>query len=90
MRLRDKPHVEEARYQRRLRTALGLCSAVGLVSIVLIVIEVYALLALQFCDGENVMSLFWSTWAMLQLGSVIAILGIVLALWHHIYEVRQP
>ena len=90
MRIRDKPPVDEARYQKRLRTALALCSGVFLTSVVFIVIEVHALLALQFCEGENCMSLFWSTWTMLQLGSVIAILVIVLALWHHIYEVRHP
>ncbi|TLD27011.1 hypothetical protein PspLS_04479 [Pyricularia sp. CBS 133598] len=48
------------------------------VSVVMVVIEVYALLALQFCDGEDLMSLYWATWTMLQFGSVIAIFGIIL------------
>ncbi|RYO76277.1 hypothetical protein DL766_000536 [Monosporascus sp. MC13-8B] len=90
MMLRNKPHVEEAALRKKLRVALALSAAIFLATAAICVVEVYALLALQFCDGEDLMSLFWSTWTMLQLGSEIAILGVVLALWHSIVEIRHP
>lgn len=90
MRFKDKPDVDPAAYRRKLKVSLIVCSAIFLITAVFCVMEVYALLALQFCDGENLMSLFWATWTMLQLGSEMAILGIVLALWHSIVEIRHP
>ncbi|KAL2158495.1 hypothetical protein VTH06DRAFT_4262 [Thermothelomyces fergusii] len=52
--------------------------------------EVYALMALQFCDGEDLMSLYWSTWTMLQVGSLIAILGILLAIFNGLRGNKNP
>ncbi|KAM0286982.1 hypothetical protein ACHAQH_000667 [Verticillium albo-atrum] len=52
--------------------------------------EVFALLALQFCDGEDLMSLYWSTWTMIQVGSLIAVCGIVLALMHTLRDRKNP
>jgi hypothetical protein len=52
--------------------------------------EVYALLALQFCDGEDLMSLYWSTWTMLQLGSLVAIAGIILSVYNGIRGNKNP
>ncbi|KAI2621211.1 hypothetical protein GGR54DRAFT_92676 [Hypoxylon sp. NC1633] len=87
---RDKPGYREDKFRKKLKASLAWCTVLFLVAAVMLVIEVYALLALQFCDGEDLMSLYWSTWTMLQLGSEIAILGIDLALWHHIYDIRHP
>ncbi|KAI1482310.1 hypothetical protein F4774DRAFT_308994 [Daldinia eschscholtzii] len=66
------------------------CTLLFSIAAVFLVIEVFALLALQFCDGEDLMALYWATWTMLQLGSEIAILGVVLALWHHLSNIRLP
>lgn len=52
--------------------------------------EAYALLALQFCDGEDLMSLYWSTWMMIQVGSLIAMVGIILAMCHSLKESKHP
>ena len=52
--------------------------------------EAYALLALQFCDGEDLMSLYWSTWTMIQVGSLIAMVGIILAMLHSLKNSRHP
>ncbi|KAI1470886.1 uncharacterized protein F4812DRAFT_456896 [Daldinia caldariorum] len=71
-------------------TAITWCTLLFSLAAVFLVIEVFALLALQFCDGEDLMALYWATWTMLQLGSEIAILGVVLALWHHLSNVRLP
>ncbi|CAJ2512741.1 Uu.00g008600.m01.CDS01 [Anthostomella pinea] len=90
MTYRETPNYSEEKFRRKLKVSLGCSSTLFLVAAVLLVMEVYALLALQFCDGEDLMSLYWSTWTMLQLGSEIAILGIVLALWHHLCDVKHP
>ncbi|KAI2464565.1 hypothetical protein F4781DRAFT_67456 [Annulohypoxylon bovei var. microspora] len=90
MRYREKPEYCEDTFRRKLKVSLAWCTALFLIAAILLVFEVFSLLALQFCDGEDLMSLYWSTWTMLQLGSEIAILGINLALWHQLCNVRQP
>lgn len=52
--------------------------------------EGFSLLALQFCDGENLISLYWSTWTMIQVGSLIAMMGIILAMAHSLRNRRHP
>lgn len=61
-----------------------------MVSTVVVVMEAFALLALQFCDGEDLMSLYWSTWTMIQIGSLIAMTGIILALLHSLWDSKHP
>ncbi|OAR02208.1 hypothetical protein LLEC1_01128, partial [Akanthomyces lecanii] len=78
------------RLQTRLRTCLGICTVCVLISTVIVVMEVYTLLALQFCDGEDLMSLYWSTWTMIQLGSLIAMVGVILAMVHTLRNKRHP
>jgi hypothetical protein len=75
---------------KRLRTYIILCFACVCVSTVIVIMEAYALLALQFCDGEDLMSLYWSTWTMIQVGSLIAMVGIILALLHSLSNRRHP
>ncbi|KAG5923637.1 hypothetical protein E4U42_004904 [Claviceps africana] len=75
-RLRNNAHQRA----KALKTYILLTVLCVLVSTVVVILEAFALLALQFCDGEDLMSLYWSTWTMLQVGSLIALLGIVLAL----------
>ncbi|KAG8410906.1 hypothetical protein J3458_016472 [Metarhizium acridum] len=73
-----------------LRTYIYICLGCLAVSTVVVVMEAYALLALQFCDGEDLMSLYWSTWTMLQVGSLIAIVGVILALCHNLRNRKHP
>ncbi|CEJ80425.1 hypothetical protein VHEMI00606 [[Torrubiella] hemipterigena] len=73
-----------------LKKYILLCSICVLVSTVIVTMEAYALLALQFCDGEDLMSLYWSTWTMMQIGSLIAIVGIILAMFHTLQDRRHP
>ncbi|KAI1658374.1 hypothetical protein F4813DRAFT_47188 [Daldinia decipiens] len=90
MMYREKHGFCEDEFRRRVKIGLAWCTLLFLIAAVLLVIEVYALLALQFCDGEDLMALYWSTWTTLQLGSEIAILGVVLSLWHHLSNVQLP
>ncbi|EDO65289.1 hypothetical protein GE21DRAFT_1123 [Neurospora crassa] len=77
-------------YRHKMQRCLLICTGYFLLSIIALVMEVYALLALQFCDGEDLMSLYWSTWTMLQVGSLIAILGIILATFNAIRDRKNP
>ena len=86
----EKPDVSDEKLRRRITSALWATFSLFLLAGVILVIEVFCLLALQFCDGEDLMSLYWATWTMLQLGAEIAILGVILALWHHLWHLRQP
>ncbi|GKT54924.1 hypothetical protein ColTof4_08216 [Colletotrichum tofieldiae] len=52
--------------------------------------EVFTLMALQFCDGEDLMSLYWSTFTMIQVGSLIAVCGVILALVHQLRQRKNP
>lgn len=59
-------------------------------STVIVIMEAYAIMALQFCDGEDLISLYWSTWTMIQVGSLIAMVGIILALVNSLSNRRHP
>ncbi|OAA49224.1 hypothetical protein ISF_09436 [Cordyceps fumosorosea ARSEF 2679] len=76
--------------QKRLRLCICICTCCVLASTVIVVMEAYALLALQFCDGEDLMSLYWSTWTMIQVGSLIAIVGVILAMIHSLRNKQHP
>jgi len=52
--------------------------------------EVYVLMALQFCDGEDLMSLYWSTWTVLQLGSLVVIAGVLLSVYNNRHGNKNP
>lgn len=67
-----------------------MCLACVVVSAGVVIMEAFALLALQFCDGENLISLYWSTWTMTQVGSLIAMMGIILAMAHSLGNRRHP
>lgn len=90
MKYAEESDHDKVELRRKLKLAIAYTSALFIVAGVAVVIEVFSLLALQFCDGEDLMSLYWSTWTMLQLGAEIAILGVVLALYHALFDIRHP
>ncbi|KAK3987404.1 hypothetical protein QBC44DRAFT_119137 [Cladorrhinum sp. PSN332] len=77
-------------YRNRMRKCFYICSLYASISVVAVVMEVYALMALQFCDGEDLMSLYWSTWTMLQVGSLIAVFGILLSVSNSLRGRKNP
>ncbi|KAL6876285.1 hypothetical protein HDV57DRAFT_158061 [Trichoderma longibrachiatum] len=86
---------EQFRHEPRRRTRMLvrymlMCLACVVVSAAVVVMEGFSLLALQFCDGENLISLYWSTWTMIQVGSLIAMMGIILAMAHSLRNRRHP
>ncbi len=72
---------------KRCILVCGLCTVI---SIVAVVMETFTLLALQFCDGEDLIMLYWSTWSMLQIGSVVAICGVMLSVFHSLRDRKHP
>ncbi|KAK3394788.1 hypothetical protein B0H63DRAFT_57951 [Podospora didyma] len=77
-------------YKNRMRKCMCICSLYASISVVSVVMEVFALMALQFCDGEDLMSLYWSTWTMMQVGSLIAIFGILLSVFNGLRGNKNP
>lgn len=77
-------------YRKKMKKCMGICSAYAVVSVVAVVMEVFALMALQFCDGEDLMPLYWSTWTMLQVGALIAIFGILLSVFNGLRGNKNP
>ncbi|KAH6988097.1 hypothetical protein BGZ61DRAFT_474675 [Ilyonectria robusta] len=75
---------------KRLRQSIFLCLGCVAVSTAIVIMEAYAIMALQFCDGEDLISLYWSTWTMVQVGSLIAMVGIILAMAHSLSDRRHP
>lgn len=77
-------------YRFRMKRCMMVCSIYAAISIVAVVMEIYALMAMQFCDGEALMSLYWSTFTTMQFGSVIAILGILLSMLNNLRGNKNP
>lgn len=75
---------------RHLRRYIFACLGCVCVSTVIVIMEAFALMALQFCDGEDLMALYWSTWTMIQVGSLIAMVGIILAQVHSLKDRKHP
>jgi hypothetical protein len=55
-----------------------------------VIFEVFAAFTIQYCDGEDLMQLYWGFWSILQVGSLIAILGVMLQFWIVLGNVTTP
>ncbi|KAK4457608.1 hypothetical protein QBC42DRAFT_317414 [Cladorrhinum samala] len=77
-------------YRNRMKKCFYICGLYASISVVAVVMEVYALMALQFCDGEDLMPLYWSTWTMMQVGSLIAVFGILLSVSNSLRGRKNP
>lgn len=76
--------------EKVIRTYMALCLGCISVSTVIVIMEIYSLMALQFCDGEDLISLYWSSFMMIQVGSLIAMMGIILAMIHQLKNSPHP
>ncbi|KAI1364612.1 hypothetical protein F5Y08DRAFT_339527 [Xylaria arbuscula] len=90
MEYRNDPTFTTEKFRKKLAIALGITFGIFVWSVSMLVVEVFALFAMQFCVEEPLIILYWSPWTILQLGSVIAILGINLALLHHLFDMEHP
>ncbi|KAI0521421.1 hypothetical protein F5B22DRAFT_662544 [Xylaria bambusicola] len=90
MEYRNHPAFTTEKFRKKLAVSLGLTFGIFLVATAMLVIEVFCLFGMQFCVEEPLIILYWSPWSILQFGSVIAILGVNLALLHHLCDMEHP
>jgi len=55
-----------------------------------VIFEVFAALNIEYCDGEDLMMLYWGFWSIIQVGSLIAIFGIALNQWYGLEKKKEP
>lgn len=80
--LNSKEAAKQKRNVRRRRVhQLSLVSLCLVLSLAATIFEVLALFNIEFCDGEDLMQMYWGFWSVLQVGSNIAILGVIVQLW---------
>ncbi|KAK1972692.1 hypothetical protein LY78DRAFT_238706 [Colletotrichum sublineola] len=80
----------DAKRKRAIKRCIWFNLLCVCVSLATVIMEVFMLMALQFCDGEDLMSLYWSTFTMVQVGSLMAVCGIILALVHQLRQRKNP
>ncbi|KAJ0121513.1 hypothetical protein N8I77_004454 [Diaporthe amygdali] len=83
-------NVESRERQRRLRWIFWYCFITGVVGMTIVVLEAFVINTLQFCDGEPLISLYWSLWTMIQVGGIIAVWGICLHVRHMVTGKKHP
>lgn len=69
---------------------LSITSLCLILSATATVFECFALFNIEFCDGEDLMQLYWGFWSVLQVGSNIAILGVMVQFWIVLGDVETP
>ena len=69
---------------------LGIVGLCLVLSVTCTVFEVFAAFNIEYCDGEDLMQLYWGFWSVLQVGSNIEIFGVMLQLWIALGNVKSP
>ncbi|RKF72186.1 hypothetical protein GcM3_098016 [Golovinomyces cichoracearum] len=81
-------HIESI---RRIRMKyLSLVSLCAFLSATFAILECFAAFNIEYCAGEDLMNLYWGFWSILQVGSNIAIVGIMLQFWIILGDVETP
>jgi uncharacterized membrane protein YGL010W len=82
------------RYRRHVRNKrkhyLGIAALCFITAIICVVLEAFALFNIEYCDGEDLMQLYWGFWSILQVGSLIAIGGVMVQFWIVMGAVETP
>jgi len=80
-----------ASYIHNLRSRqLGIAGLCFLLSVACVIIETFALFNLEYCDGEDLIDIYWSFWGWLGVGSVTAQFGVILSFWIELSDVKHP
>jgi hypothetical protein len=59
-------------------------------SLTCIAMECFAIFNIGYCHGEDLIQLYWAFWVTWQVGSCIAILGVMIAFWIVLGDVETP
>ncbi|KAF7944989.1 uncharacterized protein EAE97_005622 [Botrytis byssoidea] len=86
----DSTSRQVRRIRRRRIHYLSIVSLCFLIALICIVLEVFAAFNIEYCDGEDLIQLYWGFWSILQVGSLIAILGVMLQFWIVLGNVQTP
>lgn len=79
------------RQHKRLRQRwLGITCICFLLGIGCAIIECFALFNIEYCDGEDLTQLYWGLWSVLTVGSLIAILGVMVQFWIVLSSIETP
>lgn len=89
-RIKELSPRDDRERERLLKHCFWFCFGCGTAALVVVFIETFVTMALQFCDGEPLIGLYWATWTMLQVGGLIAIWGICLHIRHMITGKKHP
>jgi len=90
------PSTNKSTPKRRLKIrrarlhSLSLVSLCFILSIICTILECFAAFNIEYCDGEDLMNLYWGFWSVLQVGSIIAIFGVMLQFWIVLGNVETP
>lgn len=71
---------------KRQYMTVGITSICAVVGTVATIIEALAVLALEYCDGEDLTQLYWAFWSIIQVGACIALIGLAV---YHIYSLSD-
>lgn len=76
---------------RRTRVKyLSVVSLFAVTGVFCAVLECFAIFNIEYCVGEDLVQLYWSLWSILQVGSNIAIFGVILQFWIQLGDVETP
>ncbi|KAI6708392.1 hypothetical protein JHW43_009073 [Diplocarpon mali] len=80
----------KTRNRRKRMRFLSIASLCLILSVIATVFECFALFNIEFCAGEDLMQLYWGFWSILQVGSNIAIVGVLVQFWIVLGDVETP
>lgn len=84
----SQDHALQIRRKRvKYLSLVSLCLVLGVLCTVM---ECFAIFNIEYCVGEDLMHLYWSLWSILQVGSNIAIFGVILQFWIILGDVETP
>ncbi|KAI9641293.1 hypothetical protein NHQ30_010094 [Ciborinia camelliae] len=92
-RLKSNPNASprhKRRIHRRRIHYLSIASLCFILAFTSILFEVFAAFNIEYCYGEDLIQLYWGFWSVLQVGSLIAILGVMLQFWIVLGNVQTP
>lgn len=85
----DSEEYQQTVYEQR-RGYFGIVMLCFTISVICVILECFAAFNIQFCDGEDLIQLYWGFWSILQVGSLIAIVGVILQFWIILSGVGTP
>ncbi|TAQ91045.1 hypothetical protein B7494_g667 [Chlorociboria aeruginascens] len=79
-----------ARIRRRRKHYLSLTCLFFCIAIVCVIMECFAQFNIEYCDGEDLINLYFGVWSITQLGGLIAILGVIVYFCIVLGDVKTP